>query len=60
LSPTAAFAELAFPVTMDAGSGVAALPSATVRLVFRPARLEVLSVLRAGMVTSCTSGIVSA
>jgi hypothetical protein len=45
---------------MDAGSGVAALPSATVRVVFRPARLEVLSVLRAGMVTSCTSGIVSA
>jgi hypothetical protein len=50
LSPTAAFAGLALPVTMDSGSVVAAWPCATARLIgLRTAGLEVLSDLRAGM-----------
>ena len=54
LSPTAAFAGLALPVIMDSGRVVAALPFAAVRLAgFRPASLEVLLVLRAGMVVTC-------
>ena len=57
LSPTAAFAELALPVTMDSGSGVAALLSPAVRLVgFPRAGSDLLSVLQAGMV-SCTSEV---
>src|ERR1700744_4308119 len=61
LPPTAAFAGLALPVTMDSGRVVAALPSAAaVRLAgFRPASLEVFSsVLRAGIVVTCTVEVV--
>src|SRR5690606_12597908 len=50
LSPTAGFARLALPVTMDSGRVVAVLPFAVVRFAgFRPAGLGVLSVLRARM-----------
>src|SRR5580704_14316478 len=60
LSPTAAFAGLALPVTMDSGRVVAALPSAAVRLAgFRPASLDVFSsVLRAGIGVTCTVEVV--
>ena len=51
LSPSAAFAELALPVIIDSGSMVASLPCAAERLArFRTVGLEVLSVLRVGMV----------
>jgi hypothetical protein len=54
LSPTAAFAELALPVAMEAGRAMAVLPFAAVRLAgFGSASLEVLSVLRAGMAGTC-------
>src|SRR5688500_17918524 len=55
LSPSAAFAGLALPVIMVSGSVQAALPCAAVRFAgFRTVGLEALSVLRAGMVVSCT------
>src|SRR6201999_3350271 len=54
LSPTAAFAGLALPVAMDSGRGVAGVPFAALRLAdFRPASLEVLSVLT-GMAVTCS------
>src|SRR5580692_6102094 len=57
LSPTAAFAGLALPVAMDSGRVLAALPFAAVRLVgFRPASLEVLSLLTGMAVTSIVDG----
>src|SRR5580692_6690044 len=53
LSPTAGFAGLALPLAMDFGRVVAGLPFVAVRLAgFRPASLEVLSVL-AGMAVTC-------
>jgi|GEM_PF-7069930 len=53
LSPSAAFAGLALPVTMDSGRVVAGLPFAAVSLAgFGPASLEVLSIL-AGMAVTC-------
>ena len=58
LSPTAVFAGLALPVTMDSGRVVVALPLAAVRLAgFRPAILGVLSVLPAGVAVTCTVGV---
>jgi hypothetical protein len=52
LSPSAAFAGLALPVTMESGIGVDTLPGGDARRVdFRLVDLEVLLVLRAGMVT---------
>src|SRR5215471_11675770 len=53
LSPIAAFARLALPVTMDSGRVMAALPLASVRLTgLRPGRVEFLSVLGADIVVS--------
>lgn len=61
MSPTAAFAELALPVTMDSGSVEAALLCDAARLVgFRTVGLEVLSDLRAGMTLYCTSDVSAA
>jgi hypothetical protein len=54
LSPTAAFAGLALPVTMDVGRAVATLPFATERFAgFLRAGLKVLSVLRVGIFVTC-------
>src|SRR3974390_901967 len=53
LSPTAAFAGLALPVTMDSGRVMAALPLASVRLAgLRPASFKFLSVLGGDIVVS--------